>query len=183
MPRIVIAESDANKVGKVVLIAGLLIVLVLIGRAATPVDKNGSLMFLSPRVAQIARYQRQAEKWAVEMRSLEISMQTLLDGNTSDLFAQDSAFQDINKRTENLVTSIDATGAPDSLGGLRDLLSEAAVAHQDAATALGQWISEPSNDTKTAAEDAFSSAASLLDRIYNNPWVIIEQAAESSNDR
>jgi hypothetical protein len=181
VPKIYITEGDANKALKVVLVVGAIIALVLIGRAVTPKNRDGNLVFLSPRVAQIASYQRQAEKWAGELNSIEADTRALLNGDTTDLFAQDSAFRDINRRTTNLVSAIDATSTPDSLTGLRDLLMEAAAAHQEASAVLGMWISEPSADNKAAARDALSGAASLLDRVYNNPWVSLGQTEDGGS--
>jgi hypothetical protein len=177
-PRIGITENNARKLLFWMIGITVFLALILVGRAVTPVDKGGQLQFLSPRVAQVASYQRRVEKWALEMGGIETDMQVLLETNASDLFAQDRAFQDINSRAVSLASAVDSTRTPDSLGGLHDLLLAAATAHQAAVSALGQWISEPSGDTENAAQDALDSAASMLARIYENPWVVIDPATE-----
>lgn len=180
-PRIGITESNTRNILLWSIGITVFIAIILIGRAVTPVDKSGQLLFLSPHVARVASYQRQAEKWVLEMSRIETNMHALLDANTSDLFAQDQAFLDVNSRTGNLASAIDSTSTPDSLGGLHDLLIAAAAAHQDAVTALGKWISEPSDYTETAAEDTLAGAASILGRIYETPWVVIGPTTESPN--
>ncbi len=177
-----IHEKDFKKALKIVLTVLLLAAVIWIGKEVTPVDTRGSMLFLSPHVAQIATYQRRVQNWAAEMDSIEIDMRNILQGDSMDLFNQDRAFQSVNRRAVNLVTAIDSTRAPGSLAGLRELMTAAADAHQKASSALGEWISQPSKATKTAAEETIAASSAVLDRIYSNPWVVIKEGTEISND-
>lgn len=173
--RIEIDARGANKALKWIVIIGIAILLIVLGKKVTPVDVDGNLLFLSPRVAEIASYQRQVQKWVTLLGEINTEMQDLLEGNSYDIFQQDSAFQEINREVNSLVTAIDSTSAPDSLVGLRDLMVEVTSTYANAAYSLGQWISEPSEVTYQTAYESLSNATSQLERVYENPWVVIEK--------
>lgn len=181
MARIEVKETDMKRTGRVVFALAALVAVVQIGRAATPVDTRGHLLFLSPRVAEISNYQRKAQRWAAEISLGDRQMQNLLEDGGMDLFAQDGAYQEIAQRAAGAVTEIDGTSVPGSLTGLHQLMVQAAGANQAAAAAVGQWVSAPSGATRSQAQSAIAAVSTVLDRVYSNPWVIIEKSTESSH--
>jgi|GEM_PF-1148684 len=185
--RIEVNEGDlraaSGKFLRGVLVAGILVGVTLLGYFVTPRDPSGNLLFLSPRVAQVASYQRRVQQWAREMRDAEGQMRSLLSAQTADLYAQDSALQNINRNVSSLSAEVDQTSAPDSLAGLHDLMAKAVEAHQQAANALGQWLGAPTPETQAAAQNAIEAASGILEQVYSNPWVSVEREAtpEASN--
>jgi len=147
------------------------VILIITGRYVTPTDSDGRQLFLSPRVAQIAAYQNNVQRWASEMSSVQADIQSILDQQTSDLFQQDSKVQDAVRRTQNLTTSIDGSSAPSTLIGLRSLMLDAATANEQAAAAVATWASAPSDTSLQSAEDAIQIAKTTLTKVYSNPWV------------
>lgn len=185
--RIEVNEGDlraaSGKFLRGVLAVGIVVGVTLLGYFVTPKDQSGNLLFLSPHVAQVASYQRHVQQWAREMRDTEGQMQSLLGAQTADLYTQDSALQDINQKVSSLSAEVDQTSAPDSLAGLHDLMAKAVEAHQQAASALGQWLGAPSSGTQAAAQSAIEAASGILEQVYTNPWVTVEREAtpEDSN--
>jgi hypothetical protein len=149
------------------------IILMFIGWNVTPLGNDGKQLFLSPRVAQIASYQNNVQRWAGEISSAQVDLQSILDKQTTDLFQQDSQIQDTVRRTQNLTTSIDGTTTPDTLTGLRSLMLDAANANEQAAAAIAVWASAPSDATLQSAKVAILSAKTTLTNVYNNPWVTV----------
>jgi hypothetical protein len=150
------------------------VILTLIGQNITPRGNDGSLLFLSPRVAQIAAYQNSVQRWAGEIRAAQGAMQNILNRKAIDLFRQDIEVQDAVRRTQNLTTSIDSTPPPDTLLGLRSLMLDAAYSNEQAALAIAVWASAPSGASLQDAEDSILLARSTLTKVYSNPWVTVQ---------
>jgi hypothetical protein len=178
-------EKRLHEVFRRIVRATLIIVVVVgltvIGYFVTPSDTNGNLLLLSPSVAAIAGYQRHVRQWALELRTTEVQMYALETENTTDLYAQDSALQDINRNVNALSSEIDSTRAPDSLKGLHDLIANAANAHMLASAALEQWLGAPSTATKAAASEAIDTANGILEQVYSNPWVTLAREPPPEN--
>jgi len=150
------------------------VILILIGQNVTPKSIDGRQLFLSPRVARIAAYQNNVQRWASEIRIAQTELQGILDKRTTDLFLQDSRIQDIVRRTQNLTTSIDATATPDTLVGLRSLILEAAYTNEQAAADIAVWASAPSDISLQSAKDGILTARTALIKVYRNPWVTVQ---------
>ncbi len=149
------------------------VILIFIGREVTPLSTDGKQLFLSPRVAQIAAYQNNVQRWASEISAVQEEMQSILDKQSTDLFQQDSQIQDTVRRTQNLTASIDGTTTPDTLLGLRTLMLNAASTNEQAAAAIAVWASAPSDTSLQAAEAAILTARTALANVYSNPWVTV----------
>lgn len=150
------------------------VILIFIGHKVTPLSSDGKQLFLSPRVARIAAYQNNVQRWASEISSSQTEMQSILDEQTTDLFQQDNQIQDTVRRTQNLTTSIDGTTTPDTLLGLRSLMLEAAYANEQAAAAIAVWASAPSDESLRSAEEAILTTRAALTKVYSNPWVAVQ---------
>lgn len=150
------------------------VIFILIGQNVTPKSIDGRQLFLSPRVAQIAAYQNNVQRWASEIRIAQIELQGILDRPTTDLFLQDSQIQDIVRQTQNLTTSIDGTATPDTLIGLRSLILEAAYTNEQAAADIAVWASAPSDISLQSAKDGILTARTALIKVYRNPWVTVQ---------
>ena len=149
------------------------VLLILIGWKETPLSNDGKQLLLSPRLARIAAYQNNVQRWASEIITAQAEMQSILDNQTTNLFQQDSQIQDTMQRTQNLTVSIDGTTTPDTLVGLRSLMLDAAYANEQAAAAIAVWASAPSDPSLQSAKDALISSRTTLTKVYNNPWVTV----------
>ena len=167
---IVLSRKLLTKISLIILLP---IILILIGQNITPKSIDGKQLFLSPRVARIAAYQNNVQRWASEIRIAQIDLQGILDRPTTDLFLQDSRIQDIVRRTQNLTSSIDGTSTPDTLVGLRSLILDAAYTNEQAAADIAVWVSAPSDISLQSAKDAIQTARTALIKVYRNPWVIV----------
>ncbi len=171
LDEIVISKKMLTRISSLILLP---VILIFIGRNVTPLSNDGKQLFLSPRVARIAAYQNNVQRWASEISTAQAEMQSILDKQTTDLFQQDSQIQDTVRRTQNLTTSIDGTTTPDTLLGLRSLMLDAAYANEQAAAAIAVWASAPSGASLQSAEDAILTAKTALTKVYSNPWVTVQ---------
>jgi hypothetical protein len=149
------------------------VIFILIGQNVTPKTIDGKQLFLSPRVARIAAYQKYVQMWASEIRIAQAELQGIMDRQTTDLFQQDSRIQDLVRRTQNLITTIDGTPSPDTLIGLRSLILDAADTNEQAAAYIAVWASAPSDTSLQFAKDAIQVARTALLIVYMNPWIIV----------
>ena len=171
LDEIVISKKMLTRISSFILLP---VILIFIGWNVTPLSNDGKQLFLSPRVARIAAYQKNVQQWASEISNAQAEMKSILDKQTTDLFQQDSQIQDTVRRTQNLTTSIDGTTTPDTLAGLRSLMLDAAYANEQAAAAIAVWASAPSEASLQSAQDAILTAKTVLTKVYSNPWITVQ---------
>jgi hypothetical protein len=155
----------------VVLMIGMIVGLGFLGKAVSPVGANGRPIFLSPRLAQITAYQRDARRWAGNMRDIQTNLGELLSNPSADLLAMDGQANLLYGRLVSLQAEVDSTSVPPTLETLHASMGEAVSASLDAALRVAAWISEPTTGNQASAEDALNFCTELLDSIYQNPWV------------
>jgi len=171
LEEIVISKKMLKRIFSFILLP---VILIFIGRNVTPLSNDGKQLFLSPRVARIAAYQNDVQRWASEISAVQVEMQSILDEQATDLFQQDNQIQDTVRRAQNLTVSIDGTTTPDTLLGLRIMMLDAAYANEEAAAAIAAWASAPSDASLRAARNAILVARTALTNVYNNPWVTVQ---------
>lgn len=162
-----------RKICRWVFVFGIVLCINVIGFQVTPRDTNGRLLILTPGIAEIVRYQKHITDWAREMLDSEGKMKALLDNKTDDIYIQDINFQNINQTVNKIATEVDQTSVPDSFTELRDLMVKAARAHQHAASAVGQWLGDPSSDTYNNALTMINLANNILGQVESNQWILV----------
>ena len=161
-----IAESDFwrgfKTIQKCLVFFSVIIGLTVIGFRVTPFDENGHPLLLTPEIEKIVVYQHHINNWSLEMSGVEGKMEVLLNNKTDDIYTQDINFQTIDQEVRSIVSEIDQTSVPRSLIEMHSLLSGAAIAHQQALMAVGQWIDAPSPVAYKNALNLISSANQAL---------------------
>jgi hypothetical protein len=154
----------------------LLIVLALTGMAVigyfnSPVGEDGRPLLLSPRLAQITRYQNHALRWSAELVEIHVGLQSLLEDQTADLLTQDGQASALYGQLLNLQAEVDGTSVPPTLEPLHNAVKTAVEQYTAAAFEIMKWISEPNSGNYDSAQEALTNAASTLDRLNQNPWI------------
>lgn len=154
----------------IVVLAGL----GFLGRAVSPVGEDGKPQFLTPRLARITAYQRDARRWMVDLQEIQAGLGVLISNPPGDLLDLDSQANLLNGRLVSLQAEVDSTTIPPTLENLHTEFGEAVSATLEAATKVAAWISAPTPDNLASAEDALDQAAALLELLNENPWVQAE---------
>lgn len=160
-----------RKTLKVLLIAGAVIALTFLGKAVTPVDAKGRPILLSPRLAQVSAYQRNVRSWAANLKEIQSDLGELLSSPNSDILNMDEQANLLYRRLASLQAEVDGTSVPPTLETLHASIGEVVNASLDASLRVAAWISEPTPENLTAAEDALKNSQDLLNLIDQNPWV------------
>ena len=166
IPRTILHRSS------VVFLIGLgLAGLVLLGYQNSPVGHKGQPVLLSPRLAEITRYQHSVLRWAGELREIQAGLESLLENPPADLLVQDSRANAIGNQLAALRAEVDETTAPPTLqvlhNAIQNALEQTIMAAADALT----WISEPISDNHTTALNAMHMAATALAQLDQDPWM------------
>jgi len=155
----------------ILLVIGFIVGLVVLGRSVSPMGVDGRPIFLSPRLAQVTGYQRDARRWAGDLREIQTSLGEVLSNPSTDLLALDARANLLYGRLVSLQAEVDSTSVPPTLETLHAVIGEAVSASLDTALRVAAWISEPTSGNLTSAEDALITSQDSLDRIFENPWV------------
>ena len=160
-----------RKALKIVLILGALFGLVFLGKAISPVDAKGRPVFLSPRLAQVSTYQREARRWAENLKEIQANLSDLLSNPSANILDMDERANLLYGRLVNLQAEVDGASTPQTLETLHASMGDAVNTSLDAALRVAAWISEPTPENLSSAEDALTNSTELLDHIYQNPWI------------
>ena len=156
----------------VVLLIGLgLTGLVLLGCQDSPVGQNGQPVLLSPRLAELTRYQHYAKTWAGELQAIQAGLDSLLENPPADLLVQDSRVNAIVDQAAVLQAEVDDTTVPPTLQVLHTTIQTALEQTSLAAAGALTWISEPTTDNHTMALNALRAASAALAQLAQNPWM------------
>jgi hypothetical protein len=155
----------------ILLVIGFIVGLVFLGRSVSPMGEDGRPIFLSPRLAQVTTYQRDARRWAGDLRETQTSLGEVMSNPSTDLLALDTRANLLYGRLVSLQAEVDSTSVPPTLETLHAVIGEAVSASLDTALRVAAWISEPTSGNLTSAEDALNTSTDSLDRLFENPWV------------
>jgi hypothetical protein len=166
-----IPRTSLHKIVRLFLALLGLIGLAVLGYKNSPVAENGRPRLLSPRLAEVTRYQHSARHWAGELQEIHSGLEAILENQTTDLLSQDSQANSLYGRLAALQTELDGTKVPPTLGILHDAIQDAVNQSLLAASRTIAWISEPTMENRTAALNALGDSASALERVQENPWM------------
>ena len=156
---------------RMILIVLSVIALTVLGYFKSPRGEDGRTMFLSPRMAQISKYQQNSMGWVENLREIQAGLEQLLSNRSTELLEQDALVNRYSGRLRNLQAELDGTSAPPTLEALHSSLVETVAAYIEASSWIASWISEPSQANYLSAQEALDKASSLLARLDQNPWV------------
>jgi len=155
---------------KIFLGIAVILGLILVGRAVSPVE-GGKPKLLSPRLSAITAYQRDARRWTAELQEIQSGFEELLSNPSGDILAQDGQGNSLYGRLLNLQAEMDGTRVPPTLENLHTDMQEAVTAMLEACSKVAVWITEPTPENASSAEETLQAAADLLARIDQNPWI------------
>lgn len=145
--------------------------LVLLGYQNSPVGQKDRPVLLSPRLAEITRYQHSVLRWAGELREIQAGLESLLENPPADLLVQDSRANAIGNQLAALRAEVDETTAPPTLQMLHSAIQNALEQTRLAAADALTWISEPTIDNHTTALNALGAASAALAQLDQDPWM------------
>jgi len=145
--------------------------LIITGVIVSPRGEDGAPLLLTPRLACLAKYRSDLQRWADILEQEDGELTSLLSPSaTSDLFRQDNQVSQTYNRLFALSAEIDGTAPPPTLEDLHAMMQATASAYLEAADAAARWVGEPSEENHTAALDSLAAAGAALQRVYQNPW-------------
>jgi len=156
---------------RILLVSVLVLSFVLVGRAVSPVGENGSPQLLTPRLARITAYQRDAREWAGRLQDIQAGLEGMLSNPSGNLLDQDSQANLLYGQLLNLQAEVDSAPVPPTLESLHAEFGEAVGATLDVAVLVAAWISAPTPENFSSAEEALNTAEEMLILINQNPWV------------
>jgi len=166
-----IPKSSLRTFFHVLIVIGAVAGSITLGHLNSPIGENGLPRLLSPRLAQITRYQHEAQRWAGEVSEVQAGLSELLADQGTDLLSQDGQANALYGQLAALQAELDGTKVPPTLEILHDAIQGAVNQSMLAASCTIAWISEPTSENKTAALSALSDAVSALDHVSENPWM------------
>ncbi len=152
-------------------IVAALVVLGGIGYAVSPRDEAGRPRLLLPGVRAVETYRRQVVEWAQDWHELDGHLRALLETTDTDLLTQSQQAQSSFEQAVELARRVEQTEAPPALLGLREQAAQAATAYVDASAAINRWLSAPSGENRTAAQEIYRQASEALARLESNEWI------------
>ena len=158
------------------LIKGLFAILILIGPMllgmhVSPETEDGHPLLLTPRLARLEDYRREARAWTALMHKADVELTNLIQAPSGDLFTQDGQVNQVYGQMQQTVDAIDQTQAPPTFELLHALIVQTAHAYLDAAVLTASWISEPIPANLQAAQSGLVSAKQLFNQLDATPWI------------
>lgn len=166
-----IPKSILRTVFRSVIIGIVLVGMGIIGYYNSPKGENGRPLLLSPRLAEITRYQHYAVHWAGELQEIQTGLLSLLENPSTNLLTQDGQANVLYGRLLNLQEEVDSISAPPTLEPLHEALQVGISEFSTAGFQVLTWISEPTEENYSLAQNAIASASLALDLVTSNPWM------------
>jgi hypothetical protein len=145
----------------------------LVGLRASPANTAGRPMLLTPRLAHVHEYRREAAGWVRVLQQADQSLEAILADPHGELFAQNERAGRLVRELQVTIEAIDRTSAPPAFEALHEWLAATANACLKAALAAARWIGEPGDERLEAARAARQSARAELERLIDNPWIAV----------
>ncbi|NMC85862.1 MAG: hypothetical protein GYA58_11305 [Anaerolineaceae bacterium] len=155
----------------VVLIISLCLLL-LIGMVNNHPNPEGRPLLLLPDVWQALNYQQRAGEWSRDFQDLERSLTGLVSTNqVGDLLSQTQAAQGAFERAVALTREIDQVPAPVATSGLREMLSNTALAYLEASRSALRWLNVPKEEIRNEALTKLQEAQVSRKELEESEWI------------
>jgi hypothetical protein len=155
--------------------AGLWLLLIvaplLVGIRASPTTTDGHPLLLTPRLAQLHDYRREATGWVRTLHKVDQALVELVEEPHRELFEQNKRTSRVIRDLQLVAEAIDHNPVPTAFEPLHELLHQTSYSYLEAAVRTVIWVGEPSDETLKEALLARNTATKLLERLSNNPWI------------
>lgn len=145
-----------------------------IGVLVSPYSEDKRPLLLTPRWARINQYRKDVRAWAKSLQEVDAELNAILDEPSDDLFDQNYQIDQVYQKSRQFSEAIDQAAIPPTFEAFHQLFGDTVNAYSDACSQVSQWISEPGDENRHAAEAALSTAHELLNRLYTNPWIEVK---------
>ena len=155
-----------------VVLTVILCSLLLIGAVNNHPNQEGRPLLLLPDVWHAVTYQQRAGEWCRDFQDLERDLTGLVSTNqVGDLFSQTQAAQGVFERAVILTREIDQAPAPIATSGLRETLSNTALAYLEASRSTLRWLNIPKEDIRNEALTRLQAAQNSRKQLEESEWV------------
>jgi hypothetical protein len=146
--------------------------LLLIGLANNHPNPQGRPLLLLPDVWQAVTYQQRAGEWCRDFQDLEHDLTSLVSANqVGDLLSQTQAAQGEFEQAVALTREIDQVPAPVATSGLREMLSNTALAYLEASRSALRWLNVPNEEIRNEALARLQAAQASRQELEASEWV------------
>ena len=146
--------------------------LLIIGWVHNHPNPEGRPLLLLPDVWQTVTYQQQAIAWCQDFQVLERDLNGLVStSQVGDLLSQTQAAQRAFERAVALTREIDQTPAPVATSGLREMLSNTALAYLEASRSTLRWLNVPKEENKNEALTRLQAAQASRKELEESEWI------------
>lgn len=143
-----------------------------IGVFTSPRDQANRPILLLPDAKAVEDYRNSVSNWHGRMRALDAEIATILSGKFgSDLFAKSREAQKVMDAAIRLAQEIDRREVPTAAHPARAMLIQSASAYLEAARAMLQWVTAPTEANLAQAELSLSRARSSLTELEQSEWI------------
>jgi hypothetical protein len=165
-------SSEPIMVPKWVWIGLLILGLLGLGLLISPKDSTNRPILLLPDAKAVEDYHISIEAWDKRMQSLDAEISTVLSGKFgSDLFTKSREAQKVVEETVQLAQEIDRKDVPTAAIPAKSLLVQSANAYLNASRVMLQWVTAPTDENMTDAQDALAQARKTLDQLEQSQWI------------
>jgi hypothetical protein len=169
---ITLSQEQLQKIGIGLLC--LVVLLSIVGYFASPKDRDGKPILLSPEVKAVEDYRRSAQSWLDQLRTLDGEIAGLLQTDSQgDLFTQSRQAQQMLQHAVDLAKQVDQKQTPAAALGYHEQIYAAAMAYLEAARAGMRWVSAPEGSRKEDAQGKLGQAQAARKTLEDNPWMNI----------
>lgn len=163
----------------IVLSLAFLVILTLVGLAASPRDASGHPLLLSPERRAVLHYLNRSRDWARRLESLQSRLDALTPGgdfqpaaSPGDLYRQAQEAQRILDALDAIRREVERARVPPSMVGVHDLVTASVQAHLAWAEAISAYIGAPSpqgmQGVAQLRQEAVQSLAQLMTALEPN---------------
>lgn len=167
---VVLSQVQLQKIG--IVIFCLAVLLSIVGYFASPRDRDGKPILLSPEVKAVEDYRRSAQSWMDQLRVLDSQIAGVMQTeNQGDLFTQSRQAQEMLQHAVDLAKQVDQTRTPAAALGYHEQMYAASIAYLEAARAAMRWVSAPEQARKDEAQAKLSQAQAARKTLEENAWM------------
>ena len=169
---IALSQEQLQKIGIGLLC--LVVLLSIVGYFASPIDRDGKPILLSPEVKAVEDYRRSAQSWLDQLHTLDGEIAGLLQtDNQGDLFTQSRQAQQMLQHAVELAKQVDQT---QRLLPYLDITSRCMLQQWLISKLLGPecaGLARRSNREKMMAQAKLGQAQAARKTLENNAWMKI----------
>ena len=154
-----------------VILSAALIGFTMLGYYSSPRSEDGRPMLLTPGLARVIQYQKQAQDWMARIEEVNAELAAILEQSPADLFSQDRQISQAYGWLVALREEMDGTDAPPTLESLHSTLTGIVAGYLDAATLTAKWAGEPTEANHLNATESLQGASQQFQQVLENPWL------------